>query len=182
MRLTRFTVSAVAAVCALGVAGCSSSKPAPEPAPSTPSASPSPTQDPNATAALAAYKGLIATMVSMDKYAQPSNDVYKYASGAALTMTLGSVDTMRKGGIVMTGSPVLRNVATTLDMSETPPTAVIASCLDSTHWGPVYMTDPSKSAEQVGHPNGPHPVQVVVQKQAAGWRVTQWTVDGSRSC
>ncbi len=179
----RVGLAAGLAVVALAATACSSASSPPSKASTTAPASATPTANPEDAAVLATLNGLIKDETGMFDDATPDNTIYNYAAGAAVTYLLSHVESLRTAGVEFTGAPVLRAVQTPVISDQTtPPSATVNACLDETHWTTVYITDPSKSAEAPGTVPTSRPLTVQLQKQSAGWRVTEYSVNGNATC
>lgn len=185
----RFSVSravVLGAGCTLlvaSVAACSSSTPTAKASTAAPSTSSTATTDPQTAAIMEDVNGLIAAETTMFNTATPDNKIYDYASGDAATYLLHAVETDRSNGVEFTGKPVLRAVQPPVVSDQTnPPSATLTACLDETHWTTVYITNPTKSAEAPGSTPTSHPLTLALQKQSAGWRVTNYSVNGDATC
>jgi hypothetical protein len=185
-RMAKSRTSGVVAVVLLaaGCAACSaSSSPAAKASSSSPAASASASTDPQTAAIMADVNGLIKAETTMFDTATPDNSIYTYAAGAAATYLLNAVEADRSHGIEFTGTPVLRQVQPpVVSMQTSPPSATLTACLDETNWTTVYISDPSKSAEAPGSKPSSHPLSLKLEKQSAGWRVTDYSVNGNATC
>lgn len=185
--------SAVAALAAVLVAGCSAS---PQGGGEATSASPtivatattgSSTASPaeNAEdAAIDAYLGMWAAMAEAAKtsdvkdHSRDPAAIARYATGDALTAILRSLHTDYLNGVVTKGRPRNNPEVASMKPSRAPTTVLIEDCGDSSQW--LKYKDGRLVDDE---PGGRRSITAEVKRQDDGsWRVTRFAVMGLGSC
>jgi hypothetical protein len=84
---------------------------------------------------LAAYRdaatGVYADPPPLD---EAKRQLQTYLADPLLTVTLLELDLMRSRGLTRTGAPASESTVTEIQLDQTPPTATMRECLDSTGW------------------------------------------------
>ena len=174
----------IGAAAAVLLAGCGSghAQKTASPSPSTATASPSP--DPTAEAkqqVLAVYQGMWAAETKI--YTSGSllhTDLQKYAVDKALAGIRASEVYYQNQDLVLKGKPKLSPQVTEIDLSSSPPTAQLTTCVDSSHFLPVdkHTGKRAKLASSVFR----HVETATAIKDNGTWLFTQATIQQDRTC
>lgn len=191
-RIVRFALPASAFALLVGAAGCSSSggtassaSPSAGGSSASVSVSASPTGSadasrPQAQAALAAYRGMMADWTAAGltaNYQDPA--LAHHMSGSALSQVTRHLYVEKTEGAVVRGTPQLMEITFAQMVPTSNPTeVVINSCLDTSSWL-EYTTD--------GHlynniPGGRRKTQVLVLSQNGVWKVDQLAMNAVGTC
>ncbi|SEG85816.1 hypothetical protein SAMN05216223_116144 [Actinacidiphila yanglinensis] len=178
--------ASVIVVVALSGAGCGSSHDktdtTPTSSPPTTTASPTPEAMAQAkAAAAAAYVNMwdaAAATFHAGKVTSPALE--KWAVDKALAGQEEAGLYYQGRGDVMQGKPRLWPKVTSVELTETPYTANITDCMDSSH----YIEVGKKTGKPVGgvDPQKHHVVTAVARFNGTSWVITQMTIDRDRTC
>ena len=170
----------------LAVSSCSGSSQPPSSLPSsspTPSQSATPSPDASAvagSAALEAYRGFRRAQVAAEASANAHNpDLAKYAGDKALAQERANLLQLDRGGIVVTGQPILKPKVTAVALGGAP-IVTIKDCVDTSRWTPIYKATRKSAAA----PNQPSRVlaTALARPYGKGWIITELTTERSRPC
>jgi hypothetical protein len=139
------------AALAVALAGCSGAPepaaraddPSPQALPALPGASIDPAEAEAIEEILAAAGGF--REVEADLYANPPTpnivrrEFSRYLGDPMLSEMVGTLDDMRKAGVVFEGRAVSQPTVVDVDLDATAPTATVRDCVDATTWQPVFQ-------------------------------------------
>jgi hypothetical protein len=139
------------AALAVALAGCSGAPepaaraddPSPQALPALPDASVDPAEAEAIEEILAAADGF--REVEADLYADPPTpnivrrEFSRYLGDPMLSEIVGTLDDMRKAGVVFEGRAVSQPAVVEVDIDATAPTASVRDCVDATSWRPVFQ-------------------------------------------
>lgn len=152
------------------------------PPPTTTAASPSPDRTAEAkAAAAAAYVHMwdaAAATFHVGKVTSP--ELEKWAIDKALANQEASGLYLQQRGTIMQGKPVLSPRVTSVDFTETPYTADITDCMDTTHYIEVSKT----TGKPVGTVSGDrhHVATAVARYNGKSWVISEIVIDRDRTC
>lgn len=136
-------------VLAVALAGCGPD-PVEWPDDPTPEAPPAPAVSPADEAEAATIEEILALLhgfreAEVRAHADPQpphlarRQLAGYLADPLLSRTLGTLDAMVRAGVVFEGRPTWEPTVVELRLDETPPTAAIHDCLDTTGWRSVFQ-------------------------------------------
>jgi hypothetical protein len=165
-----------------GLSACSSSSTPSSTTPTTsmPSASASPSPTGASTEALAAYNGMVKTMVSMFNTGEFDTSLSLYTDGAAQQQLVADVALLRRNGYITIGSPSDDPAITSVNTLSHPETVSITDCWDTANWRDVYATNTAAGPVQATDKPATQATATVTD-ESVGWRVTTFTI-GSTPC
>jgi hypothetical protein len=188
-------VLGVAVSCAV-LAGCggsnSKSNPGLNQAPPTTSSSASSATTPvdaaaqEKSAALDAYKGMVAVTVREFATNLPDADLMTYVSGNAYVFFSNYLTYQITNNLVYRGTPQSSPTITSINPSSAPPSATITDCFGGPNFNPVFWKtkDGHKQGDSAAVPGtsvAPHPVTAILEKVGGHWLVINYTL-GSTTC
>jgi ketosteroid isomerase-like protein len=141
--------------------------------------------DPNAAAALTAYKGFRTLEIQMEDSATFSSKAIDYADSDALDQLNSGITQLRGNNIHFVGSPTYTSAVTAIDMAAKPmPSVTIVECSNRTKWALVFSSGPKKGQNaQTTPPKSAYPVTYKVHKGADGhWRVYSVVAKQDQTC
>jgi hypothetical protein len=141
--------------------------------------------DPNAAAALAAYKQFRILEIQMEDSATFSPKAINFADSDALSQLNSGITQLRGNNIHFVGSPTYTSVVDSVDMAAKPmPSVTITECSNRTKWALVFSSGPKKGQNaQTTPPKSAYPVTFEVHKGADGhWRVYSIVAKQDQTC
>ena len=172
-------------VAAATVAGCGGSDKADNaPTTSPPTTTSTPSPDPTAeakTQAIDAYEHMWdASAATFHAGKVTSPELEKWAVDKALASQEASGLYYQQQGTIMQGKPALSPRVTSIELTETPYTANITDCADTTHYIEVYKS----SGKPVGKVSGDrhHVTTAVARFNGKSWVISEFTIARDRTC
>lgn len=143
----------------------------------TKTATPTPTADADVVAAqeaaLEAYRGYwdAKVVAFADPAAEESPDLAHFAVDTALADVRAGVQSLKSGGIAVTGTPVLAPELSEITLDGTP-SGTIVDCVDVGDWQPVYVATNESAAD-------PDQARRVLTTSTAYFYDGHWTIRSS---
>lgn len=172
----------VTGACVVGLVACGGHSGAVAP-PSSPSTAASATTSSVSAAArraaLTAYDGMWADEQEAALTADYQSQLLAaHASGAALSVLVRGLYSLRLQHLVIKGQPVTHPTVTSLTPAVEPTTAALVDCLDDTHW--LVYKDGGGLQDNV--PGGHRRVTATVADAGGVWKVTELDTGAEGTC